>query len=128
MQRDDNLCIGAIMEASYKTRRVTQGIIEMVEYLRNNQDILLAESKNDLFNLFFALAIQAHKKNYDVKPLLNEMDRIAEVIKKLGIYSGKLVDMRIANVCASVENISGRSRYFCTSSCISSMTLCSVSA
>ena len=95
MQRDDNLCIGAIMEASYQTRRVTQGIIEMVEYLRYNQDILLAESKNDLFNLFFALAIQAHKKNYDVKPLLNEMDRIAEVIKKLGIYSGKLVDMRM---------------------------------
>ncbi len=57
----------------------------MVEYLRYNQDILLAESKNDLFNLFFALAIQAQKKNYDVKPLLNEMDRIAEVIKKLGI-------------------------------------------
>ena len=95
MQRDDNLCIGAIMEASYQTRCVTQGIIEMVEYLRYNQDILLAESKNDLFNLFFALAIQAHKKNYDVKPLLNEMDRIAEVIKKLGIYSGKLVDMRM---------------------------------
>ena len=95
MQRDDNLCIGAIMEASYQTRRVTQGIIEMVEYLRYNQDILLAESKNDLFNLFFALAIQAQKKNYDVKPLLNEMDRIAEVIKKLGIYSGKLVDMRM---------------------------------
>ena len=67
----------------------------MVEYLRYNQDILLAESKNDLFNLFFALAIQAQKKNYDVKPLLNEMDRIAEVIKKLGIYSGKLVDMRM---------------------------------
>lgn len=83
MQRDDNLCIGAIMEASYQTRRVTQGIIEMVEYLRYNQDILLAESKNDLFNLFFALAIQAQKKNYDVKPLLNEMDRIAEVIKSL---------------------------------------------
>ena len=39
------------MEASYQTRRVTQGIIEMVEYLRYNQDILLAESKNDLFNL-----------------------------------------------------------------------------
>ena len=36
MQRDDNLCIGAIMEASYQTRRVTQGIIEMVEYLRYN--------------------------------------------------------------------------------------------
>ena len=29
MQRDDNLCIGAIMEASYQTRRVTQGKIMM---------------------------------------------------------------------------------------------------
>ena len=32
MQKDDSLCIGAIMEASYQTRRVMQGIIEMVDY------------------------------------------------------------------------------------------------
>ena len=39
--------------------------------------------------------IQAQKKNYDVKPLLNEMDPDCRGDQKLGIYSGKLVDMRM---------------------------------
>lgn len=96
MQKDDSLCIGAIMETCYQTRRVTQGIIEMVEYLRYNQDILLSESENDIFRLYFDLVRQAKAKNYDVKPLTEHMDRMAEVIKKLNIYEEKLVTGRIA--------------------------------
>ena len=57
MQKDDSLCIGAIMEASYQTRRVMQGIIDMVDYLKYNQDILLSESENDLFHLYFELDV-----------------------------------------------------------------------
>lgn len=96
MQKDDSLCIGAIMEACYQTRRITQGIIEMVEYLRYNQDILLSGSQKDIFGLYFELAKQAKAKNYDVKPLTESMDRMAEVIKKLGIYEEKLVSERLA--------------------------------
>lgn len=96
MQKDDSLCIGAIMEACYQTRRVTQGIIEMVEYLNYNQDILLSESENDIFRLYFELLCQASAKNYDVKPLIESMNRMAEVIKKLGIYDEKLVTGRIS--------------------------------
>lgn len=96
MQKDDSLCIGAIMETCYQTRRVTQGIIEMVEYLRYNQDILLSESENDIFRLYFDLVLQAKAKNYDVKPLTDHMDRMAEVIKKLNIYEEKLVTSRMA--------------------------------
>lgn len=96
MQKDDSLCIGAIMEACYQTRRITQGIIEMVEYLRYNQDILLSGSQKDIFGLYFELAKQAKAKNYDVKPLTESMDRMAEVIKKLGIYEEKLVTERLA--------------------------------
>ena len=96
MQRDDNLCIGAIMEASRQTRRVTQGIIEMVEYLRYNKDILLSESKNDIFALYFDLLLQAKAKNYDVKALRDNMERMSEVIRKLSIYDDKLVNERLA--------------------------------
>jgi hypothetical protein len=95
MQKDDSLCIGAIMEACYQTRRVTQGIIEMVEYLKYNQDILLSESSNDIFNLYFNLLLQAEKNSYDVRPLTEHMDRMAEAIRKLGIYGGELVTSRI---------------------------------
>lgn len=95
MQKDDGLCIGAIMEASYQTRRVMQGIIEMVEYLRYNQDILLSASQNDIFELYLDLAKRAKGKNYDVKPLMDSMERAAEVIRKLGIYDEKLVEERL---------------------------------
>lgn len=95
MQKDDSLCIGSIMEASYQTRRVTQGIIEMVEYLKYNQDILLSESENDIFHLYFDLVIQAEIKNYDTKPLKEKMDRMAEVIRKLNIYDSKMVSYRM---------------------------------
>lgn len=96
MQKDDSLCIGAIMEACYQTRRVTQGIIEMVEYLRYNQDILLSNSENDIFGLYYELVVQAKKKNYDVKVLTDSLDRIIEVIKKLNIYEESLVKSRVA--------------------------------
>lgn len=95
MQKDDSLCIGAIMEASYQTRRVMQGIIEMVDYLKYNQDILLSESENDLFHLYFELVIQAEMNHYDVTPLKERMDKIAEVIRKLNIYDDKLVSYRL---------------------------------
>lgn len=95
MQKDDSLCIGAIMETCYQSRRVMQGIIEMVEYLRYNRDILLAESENDIFALYYDLLVHASAKNYDVKPLTDNMNRMAEVIKKLGIYDEKLVAARV---------------------------------
>lgn len=95
MQKDDSLCIGAIMEACYQTRRVTQGIIEMVEYLKYNQDILLSGSENDMFCIYFDLLLSAEASKYDTRPLRERMDKMAEVIQKLNIYDEKLVKERL---------------------------------
>lgn len=95
MQKDDSLCIGVIMEACYQTRRVTQGIIEMAEYLSYHREILLSEAGKDIFALYYDLLMQANAKNYDVKPLTDNMNRMAEVIKKLGIYDEQLVSVRV---------------------------------
>ena len=95
MQRDDSLCIGAIMEVCYQTRRVTQGIIEMVEYLKYNQDILLSESENDLFHLYFDLILLSEENHYDTAPLKERMDKIADVIRNLNIYDEDLVSYRL---------------------------------
>ncbi|MGN0141152.1 MAG: cyclic nucleotide-binding domain-containing protein [Roseburia sp.] len=95
MQKDDSLCIGALMEAAYQMRRVMQGLIEMVDYLKYNQDILLSESENDLFRLYFELIIQVKAKQYDAKPITDRMDRMIEVIRKLNIYDEKLVLRRL---------------------------------
>ena len=95
MQKDDSMCIGAIMECCYQTRRATQGIIEMAEYLSYNRDILLSGAENDIFSLYYELLVRAKEKNYNVKPLTDNMDRMAEVIKKLGIYEANLVASRV---------------------------------
>lgn len=95
MQKDDSMCIGAIMECCYQTRRVTQGIIEMAEYLSYHKDILLSVSENDIFALYYELLLDARTKNYNLKPLTDNMDRMAEIIKKLGIYEEKLIAARI---------------------------------
>lgn len=95
MQKDDSMCIGAIMEASYQTRRVTQGIIEMADYLKYNRDILLSESERDIFSLYYDLLHQAKRNGCDVKPLTDAMDAIGDVIKKLNIYEEKLVTARM---------------------------------
>ena len=95
MQKDDSMCIGAIMECCYQTRRVTQGIIEMAEYLSYHKDILLSVSENDIFALYYELLLDARAKNYNLKPLTDNMDRMAEIIRKLGIYEEKLITARI---------------------------------
>ena len=46
-----------IMEAAAQMRRVTQGIGEMVTYLLYNRDILYAESGDDIFHLYYSLAV-----------------------------------------------------------------------
>ncbi|MGN0349640.1 MAG: cyclic nucleotide-binding domain-containing protein [Roseburia sp.] len=95
MQKEDSLCIGTIMEISYQTRRIVKGIIEMTEYLRYNRDILLSESGNDLLALYYGLELRIKKKNLDVTPITEMMDRMLEVIKKLGIYEEALITSRV---------------------------------
>lgn len=91
MEKDDSLSIGTIMEASAQMRRVTQGIGEMEAYLLYNKDILLSESENDIFQLFFDLAVRAGANHFDVEPIRKEMSLLIEFIKKMKLYDEKLV-------------------------------------
>ncbi len=95
MQKSDALCIGAILEAARQTKRVTQGINEMMAYLEYNRDILLSESSHDIFRLYFELLVRADANHNDTKPLTDNMDRMAEIIKVLGIYDSGLVSRRM---------------------------------
>ncbi len=95
MEKDDSLCIGAIMEASAQMRRVTQGIGEMEAYLLYNKDILLAESENDIFHLFFDLAMRAGAKQYDIENIKKAIELMIEFIGKMKFYDEKMVAYRI---------------------------------
>ena len=94
MEKDDSLCIGTIMEASAQMRRVTQGIGEMIAYLLYNKDILMSESENDIFHLYFDLAARAGKVECDLEPIKKQANLVIEFIKKLKIYDEKLVAYR----------------------------------
>ena len=91
MIKDDGMCVGAIMEASAQMRRVTLGIGEMVRYLMSNRDILCGDSENDIFHLFFDMAVQLSKKKQDISEARKFLLQIADVMEELGIYAPKQI-------------------------------------
>ncbi|MDD6482715.1 MAG: cyclic nucleotide-binding domain-containing protein [Lachnospiraceae bacterium] len=91
MIRDDSLCVGAIMEASAQMIRVTNGITEMVHYLQYNKDILFSDTRDDIFHLFFDLAVQLSKKKQDIANVKGRMTYVTDVMKNLGIYDEKQI-------------------------------------
>lgn len=96
MEYDDNLCVGAIMEASAQMRRTIQGIGEIVNYLSLNRSILLSESKNDMFYLYFDLAIRANKRGMDLEPVKKEIFYLTGFIEKVRLYGEKQIADRVA--------------------------------
>ena len=94
MEKDDSLCVGAIMEASAQMHRVTQGIGEMTSYLLYHKDLLLSESGKDIFQLFFDLAIRAALNNEELEPIHKRINLLFELVKKLKIYDEKVIEYR----------------------------------
>lgn len=94
MEKDDALTVGVIMEAAAQMRRVTLGIGEFETYLLYNKDILISENGNDIFSLFFDLAINMNIKKYDVKVITEKINAIIEFANTLGIYSDALITRR----------------------------------
>ncbi len=95
MMRDDDLCVGMIMEASAQMHRAMLGIKEMVTYLSAHKEILLSESENDIFRLYFDLAVSCGKKQLDLDPVKQEITFITEFIRKSQIYETALANARI---------------------------------
>ena len=95
MEKDESLCIGAIMEASAQMRRVTQGIGEMEAYLLYNKDILMAESGDGIFQLFFDLAMRASAKKFDISNVRKGIELIVDFAGKMKFFDAKLVANRV---------------------------------
>ena len=95
MEKDDSLTVGVIMEASFQMHRFAQGIWEMENYLTYNKDILLNDVQSDLFYLFFDLAIKIKQKKYEIEPAAKEIQLIAKVAEKLGVYNPRMIIRRL---------------------------------
>lgn len=94
MMTDDNLCIGVIKEASAQMHRAVLGIQEMVEYLSYHKEILLSESENDMFHLFFDLAVRCAKRKLDLAPVKQEISFLTSFMQKIQLYDKGLLDLR----------------------------------
>ena len=91
LEKDENLCVGAIMEASAQMHRVVRGVGEMVSYLNYNKDILIGTKKNNLFHALFDLELTLKgngKKPKDVQKLVAGLFTLAE---NLNIYGQELL-------------------------------------
>ncbi len=95
MVKDDSLCVGVIMEAAAQMHRVMLGIGEMVTYLTDHKEILLSESENDIFHLYFDLAVRCGKRHLDIAPVKQELSFLSEFIRRIQIYEPSLIKNRL---------------------------------
>jgi hypothetical protein len=108
MQRNDVICAGAVLETSNQARKIVKRLVEIVNYIKENRDVLLAEDENDLFHLYFELLLDVTKNGHVTKPLLDHMEGMAELIQKLGIYSSELVSKRVDKFHNYEESLAAR--------------------
>lgn len=95
MEKDNGLTVGAIMEAAAQMRRFTMGIGEMDTYLSYNKDILISESGNDIFQLYFDFAIQMYLKKHEITEIKDKIELIAGFAEKIGVYNMRMVQRRL---------------------------------
>lgn len=100
MIKNDDLCVGAIMEASAQMHRTAQGIEEIANYLMCNRDVLWNDTEDDIFHLYFNLAVRLASENKDLSACQSHMKTICSVMKKLDIYDPMQIE-ECARACSN---------------------------
>lgn len=87
------LCIGEILHASKLMCTAVSNMETMIEYLQNNQDILLNDNRNDLLELFFDLAKEGAARSRDIVPVHQKVQEMQDYIEKPGLLeAGKVTE------------------------------------
>lgn len=102
MIKNDDMCVGAIMEASAQMHRTAQGIEEIANYLICNRDVLWNDTEDDIFHLYFHLAVRLASENKDVTTCQTHMQKLHQVMEKLNIYEPMQVD-ECASACKNYK-------------------------
>lgn len=105
MIKNDNMCVGSIMEASAQMHRTAQGIEEIADYLMCNRDVLWTDTEDDIFHLYSHLAADLAKDGKDAGTCQAHMKEICETMKTLDIYEAMQID-ECARACSS-QQLSG---------------------
>ena len=102
MVKNDDLCVGAIMETAAQMHRSAQGIEEIANYLMCNRDVLWNDTEDDIFHLYYHLAVRLAAEHKDTSACKAHMEEICEAVKKLGIYDPMQVD-ECASACKNSQ-------------------------
>ena len=86
MIKNDDMCVGAIMEASAQMHRTAQGIEEIANYLMCNRDLLWNDTEDDIFHLYYHLAVRLSTEGKDTSACREHMKELCQVMKTLDIY------------------------------------------
>lgn len=100
MIKNDNMCVGSIMEASAQMHRTAQGIEEIADYLMCNRDVLWTDTEDDIFHLYSHLAADLAKDGKDAGICQTHMKEICETMKTLDIYEAMQID-ECVRACSS---------------------------
>ncbi len=86
LEKDENMCVAAIMEVSAQMHRVIGGIGEMIDYLKYNKDILLSERKADLFHALFEVEIALKESGKEHETINGYIHQLFVIARKLGAF------------------------------------------
>jgi hypothetical protein len=102
MIQNDDLCVGAIMETAAQMHRTALGIEEIDNYLLNNRDVLWNDAEDDIFHLYFYMAIQMASENRDLTAVKAHMADLHDTMKTLDIYDEIQLE-ECASACNSYQ-------------------------
>lgn len=96
LMRDFSVGIGEILNAACWMTKSLSLIEDIKQYLQIQKELLLSNSEEDMFQLYFDLAKKVAPTGADLKPVLEKMAEIMEYIKGSNLYSEALIDNRFA--------------------------------
>ena len=91
-----DLCIGTIEEAGHFMAALINRSEEYLGYIDKSKSILLADKKNDLFQLMFDLENRVSFISSDKEEIEDKMNNLISFIMKSGLYDKDFVKQRIA--------------------------------
>ncbi len=124
MVQNDDLCVGAIMEAAAQMHRCAQGIDEISDYLACNRDVLWNDNEDDIFHLYTSLSARLSAQNQDISACRARMEELLAVMKELNIYEPMQLEEGVhachnASAASDTEDGLDLSRHDCISEIMS---------
>ncbi len=105
MIKNDDLCVGSIMQAAAQMHRTAQGIEEIADYMMCSRDVIWNDDEDDIFHLYYGLAVRLAAEGKDAGACREHMEEIAQVMNKLGIYDQMQLE-ECARACANYQTAS----------------------